>query len=209
MEAIERKNASLAEPLAQAENRVRALQNKLVNYPKDKLSLKHAKARLGVMEEAYKALQEKHAALQAEYASTDADRARLYHGFEDVVSTVSRRGAHKNQALESMLEDYSELFEIKKEQFTSVLRASNLDPLVLSSVTKKLDDVLSAKNEQIEELKYETIKVTKAHNDLVRVYQAKLRKMGVPEDQIKLEPIIPVAARNQQAGSAPADLIVQ
>ena len=208
MEAIERKNASLSDPLAQAENRVKALRHKLVNFGKDRLSLKHAKARLGVMEEAYKNLQDRHAAIQAEYAATEAERTRLYSTFEDTVLAVQRRGAQKNDGLEAMLEDYSELFEIKKAQFTSVLRASNLDPMVLSSVTKKLDDVLSAKNEQIEELKYEKAKVTKAHNDLVRVYEAKLRKMGVPEDQIHLEPLI-YSQGATQPGTAPADLIVQ
>lgn len=210
MEAIEKKNASLSEPLAQAENRVKALRHKLANYDKDKMSLRHAKARLAVLEEAYKALQERHAALLAEYAAVDAERGRLYAHFEETVLGVQRRAAARNDGLESLLDEYSELFDIKKAQFTSVLRASNLDPLVLSSVTKKLDDVLAAKNEQIEELKYERAKVTKAHNDLVRVYEAKLRKMGVPEEQLHLEPIIHTAQfHGAGTSTAPADLIVQ
>jgi hypothetical protein len=210
MEQIEKKNASLAEPLAQAENRVKALRHKLANYAKDKISLKHAKARLVVLEETYKTLQENHSKLKSEYDQVDRDRASLYDHFESTVASVQRKAAAKNDSLESMLEDYSELFDIKKAQFTSVLRASNLDPLVLSNVTRKLDDVLSSKNEQMEELKYEKAKVIKAHNDLVRVYEAKLRKMGVPEDQLHLEPLITQTAfHHAGTGTAPADLIVQ
>jgi len=210
MESIEKKNASLAEPLAQAEKRVTALRHKLTNYAKDKQSLRHARARLAVMEEGYKAPQERHAKLQAEYAQVEAERARLYASFEDTVGAVQRRGAAQNAGLEQLLESYGELFDVKKAQFTSVLRASNLDPTVLASVTKKLDDVLSAKNEQIDALRYEQAKTTKAHNDLVRVYEAKLRKMGVPEEQIHLQSLI----QQQQfhmagTGTAPADLIVQ
>lgn len=141
MESIEKKNASLAEPLAQAEKRVTALKHKLTNYSKDKQSLRHARARLQVMEETYKTLQEKHAALQAEYAAVESERQRLYAGFEDTVGSVQRRGAAASAGLEQLLESYGELFDVKKAQFTSVLRASNLDPLVLASVTKKLDDV--------------------------------------------------------------------
>jgi hypothetical protein len=38
-----------------------------------------------------------------------------------------------------------DIFDVKKVQFTSVLKASNLDPVVLQNVTKKLDDVLTSK----------------------------------------------------------------
>jgi hypothetical protein len=100
-----------------------------------------------------------------------------------------------------MLEEYKSIFEQKKAQFTSVLRASNLDPIVLQNVTRKLDDVLTSKNEQIQELKYECAKVMKAHNDLVRVYKAKLEECGVPGDQLDLEPLL------GSTSSAPADLV--
>jgi len=208
MEQIEKKNASLSEPLAQAESRVKALQHKLANYSKDKQSLKHARNRLSAMEDRYKSLQDQLASQRALYAQIDADRMRLYTTFEETVLQVQRVGASKNAALEQMLAEYTDAFDVKKAQFTSVLKASNLDPMVLASVTAKLDEVLSAKNEQIEELKYETAKLTKAHNDLVRTFQAKLKAMGVPEDQVALEEIV----RDPQGrgmGTAPADLIVQ
>ena len=210
MEQIDRKNASLAEPLAQAENRVRALRHKLTNYAKDKISLQHAKARLIVLEEQYKNLQEAHHKLRTDSMRLNDDKTKLFNSFESTISAVQRKAQAKNDGLEAMLEDYSELFDIKKAQFTSVLRASNLDPIVLANVTKKLDDVLSAKNEQMEELKYEKAKITKAHNDLVRVYKAKLRKMGVPEEQLHLEPLITQAQYHYAGtGTAPADLIVR
>jgi Zn-dependent protease with chaperone function len=114
-----------------------------------------------------------------------------------------------------VLDEYKDVFETKKAQFSSILRASNLDPVVLQvrrlscfllvalfafsclvlslsfslrlplfanataaslsssspppqTVTRKLDDVLTAKNEQVDDLQYECAKVAKAHNDLVR-----------------------------------------
>jgi hypothetical protein len=104
------------------------------------------------------------------------------------------------------------VFETKKAQFASILRASRLDPVVLQSVTKKLDAVLTAKNEQIDDLRYECAKVTKAHNDLVRVYESKLRGFGIPADELHLRDIIADSENGggvgTTAGSAPADLIV-
>lgn len=142
----------------------------------------------------------------------ESERTRLYQTFEDTVLNVQRKSNLSNVHLEQMLSQYMELFEIKKQQFIAVLQASNLDPVILSNVTKKLDDVLTAKNEQIEELKYETMKIIKTHNDLIRVYEEKLRKMNLPESELKLEPIIlqpQFGLQSMQVSTAPADLIVQ
>lgn len=42
-----------------------------------------------------------------------------------------------------------------------ILKSTNLDPVVLSNLTKRLEDVLGAKNEHIKDLKYDLAKVTK------------------------------------------------
>lgn len=201
MEEIERKNAMLTEPLEATKKEVEELQLKLQNFDKDKASLKHARARLAAAEELSKELQAKQKRLKDLYAEGESERDRLYATFEDTVNKVQFQSNDKNVILEKMLEEYRDIFEVKKSQFTSVLRASNLDPVVLSNVTKKLDDVLSSKNDQLSELKYEIAKVQKAHDDLVRVYESKLRELGIPEDQLGLEPLI------GSSSSAPADLI--
>lgn len=202
MEEIERKNAMLSEPLEATQKEVKELQIKLHNFDKDKASLKHARARLQAAEETLKNLQSKQQQLKQMYADSEVERDRLYVSFEDTVLKVQHHSNDKNVILEKMLEEYRDIFEVKKAQFTSVLRASNLDPVVLQNVTKKLDDVLSSKNDQISELKYEIAKVQKAHDDLVRVYEHKLLQLGVPKDELGLEPLI-----GTSQSSAPADLI--
>jgi len=201
MEEIERKNQELSKPLEETQQEVAELQEKLKNYDKDKISLKHARNRLSSLQEYYKKLQEDNKALKASYAMTEAERDRLYDSFEETVLTVHGKSNLKNQILEKMLDEYKDVFEVKKAQFTSVLRASNLDPVVLQNVTKKLDDVLTSKNEQIQELKYEIAKVQKAHDDLLRVYDTKLKEFGISPEELGLEPLIGAT------GTAPADLI--
>lgn len=201
MEEIRKKNAMLNDPLKKTEKQVQELQLKLTNFDKDKASLKHARARLAAAQETLKSLQAKQASLKQLYAQAEEERDRLYSNFEGTVMNVHTRSNNKNVVLEKMLDEYRDIFEVKKAQFTSVLRASNLDPVVLQNVTKKLDDVLSSKHDQITELKYEIAKVQKAHDDLVRVYESKLAELGVPKDQLGLEPLFGVA------GTGPADLI--
>jgi hypothetical protein len=118
-----------------------------------------------------------------------------------IVIDVQRRSAAKNQVLEKMLDEYQDIFEAKKVQFTSVLRASGVDTVVLHNVTKKLDDVLSAKNDKINELKYEHAKAMKANDDLVRVFDAKLSALGIPKAELSLATI------TGRTTTAPADLI--
>ncbi len=109
-----------------------------------------------------------------------------------------------------------------------VLAASNLDPTALSVVTRKLEvypvsslpsflayaavcngsflvvqDVLDAKNTAIKDLQYELARVCKAHNDMIKVYEAKLGEFGIPVDELGFQP----AQATQTLGKGPAGLV--
>mmetsp|Transcript_17681 Transcript_17681/g.45215 ORF Transcript_17681/g.45215 Transcript_17681/m.45215 type:complete len:155 (-) Transcript_17681:211-675(-) len=73
---------------------------------------------------------------------------------------------------------------------SQVLTASNLDPTMLGAVTKKLDDVLDGKNSALKSLQYELDRVTKAHNDVIRVYESKLTEFGIPLEELGFRPLI-------------------
>jgi ABC-type transporter Mla subunit MlaD len=73
-----------------------------------------------------------------------------------------------------------ETLEKKELQVNEILKATNLDPAALSNLTRRLEEVLEGKNGQIKELQYELSKITKAHNDMTRVYEAKLTQYSIP-----------------------------
>jgi hypothetical protein len=50
--------------------------------------------------------------------------------------------------------------------------------------------VLNNKNSIIRALQYDVAKVSKAHNDLIRVYEAKLAEYGVPPEELGFRPLI-------------------
>lgn len=210
---MSRANEDLLKPLSDAEKKVKDLQSELSSYDKDQISLRLSKARLALLQDQLKSAEMEHSLLVDKYRSAEAERDYLLRTFEDTVSAVQKRAGSKNEVLERVLEEYKEMFQAKRAQFTAVLRAANLDPVVLQNVTKKLDDVLTSKNEQIRELQYDIAKITKAHNDLVRVMEAKLRALHVPESERGLHaPImapggVPGAAISAST-TAPADLII-
>ena len=110
-----------------------------------------------------------------------------------------------------------------------MLAAANLDPSVLTRVTRKLEDVLDSKNSAIRDLQYELARVCKvrshhyqhphththihalpsssqAHNDLIRTYEAKLASFGVPTEELGFHPLKSTVT-GQTLGEGPAGLI--
>ena len=65
------------------------------------------------------------------------------------------------------MELLKESLEKKEIQISEVLKATNLDPSAISSLTKRLEEVLNLKNQQIKELHYDLSKVTKVFYDFV------------------------------------------
>lgn len=57
-------------------------------------------------------------------------------------------------------------------------------------MNQKLEEVLTNKNSIIRALQYDVAKVSKAHNDLIRVYEAKLAEYGIPAEQLGFRPLI-------------------
>lgn len=202
MEEIHKKNTDMSKPIADAETELKELQHKLQNYDKDKISLRLSRARVQLLEDQLRSMQMEQKMLKDRYTAVERERDQLYKTFEETVMAVQKRSNYKNEVLEKMLDEYKDMFQQKRAQFTAVLRATKLDPVVLQNVTRKLDDVLTSKNEQIKELQYEIAKVTKAHNDLVRVMEGKMKTFGIPEDERNVKTLLGATS------TVPADLII-
>ena len=69
---------------------------------------------------------------------------------------MQQRSGFKNILLEKKLSAINESLEKKEAQLSEVLAAANLDPNMLGSVSKKLDDVLDSKNSAIKDLQCAT-----------------------------------------------------
>lgn len=70
------------------------------------------------------------------------------------------------------------------------------------AINKRLEEVLENKNMLVKALQYDVAKVSKAHNDLIRVYEAKLAEFGIPVEELGFRPLV----TNTTAG--PAGLVV-
>ncbi|KAK3746758.1 hypothetical protein QZH41_013584 [Actinostola sp. cb2023] len=206
MNEIMAENKRLTEPLQKAREEVEELRKQLANYEKDKASLASAKARLKVQEEELKSLHWEHEVLQQRFSQTQSERDELYGKFVKAIHEVQQKSNFKNLLLEKKLAALADTLEKKEAQLNEVLSASNLDPTALTVVTRKLEDVLDSKNSAIKDLQYELARVCKAHNDLIRTYEAKLNSFGVPTEELGFKPLESNVG-GQQLGKGPAGLV--
>jgi len=199
---IAQENKKLSEPLTRALKEVEKLRHELANYQKDKMSLQNAKSRLHVLETQLRDLTWEHEVLEQRFHHVEKERDELYEKFESTIYDVQQKSGFKNVLLERKLQAINESLEKKESQLSEVIHAANLDPNLLGTVSKKLDDVLDAKNGAIKDLQYELARVTKAHNDVIRVYESKLTEFGIPVEELGFRPLV------TSTGTGPAGLVV-
>merc|ERR1712039_1013529 len=168
----------------------RELEEKLKSYTKDKMALKNLKAHYKQLEEHITEAKQEYRATEEKYRKLEKEREDLYRRFQKAVREIQRKAElGKNAVLEKKLDVLVAQFDEKQAQLTEVLTAAKLDPTVVASVTKKLEQVLGAKNRQIKDLQYQVHQCTKAYNDTIRVYEHKLPALGIDPEEIGFEHI--------------------
>ncbi|OAF68860.1 hypothetical protein A3Q56_03395 [Intoshia linei] len=199
-------NRKLAEPLSKAKEQLDDQARQLANYTKDKQSLFNAKARERILSKQIKSLRWEHEVLEQRFEKANKERDELYNRFIMAISEVQQKTGFKNLILERKLGTLGDVLEKKEAQLNEVLSSSNLDPSAFSTVTQKLEDVLDSKNSAIRDLQYELARVCKAHNDVIKTYEAKLLQYGIPVEELGFKPL-ETKQPKQKIGTGPAGLI--
>lgn len=190
MEDLKIRIKALSGPLETTLEEQRGLEDDLKSYTKDKLALKNLKAHYKKLEEQLTEAKQEYRSTEDRYRKIEKERDDLYRRFQKAVREIQRKAElGKNAVLEKKLEVLTQQFEEKQAQLTEVLTAAKLDPSIVANVTKKLEQVLGAKNRQIKDLQYQVHQATKAYNDTIRVYEAKLPSLGIDPEEIGFEAI--------------------
>ncbi|OQR83892.1 Sporangia Induced Dynein Regulatory Complex Protein [Achlya hypogyna] len=185
MHDISHENKRLSEPLAAAVQEVERLKHELKDEQKDKLSLRNAKARLVLLGKQRVQLKKEHQELLQAYKALEANRNALYDSFEHTIHTVQTKGEYKNLVLEQRLSTFGEQHDKKQAQLDEILQAASLEAGEVRRVTEKLDGMLTSKNSKMRDLQYQVAKASKAYNDALRTYEAKMADLGIPDEDIR------------------------
>lgn len=154
------------------------------------MALKILRARAKQLEERITEAKQEYRVTEDRYRKLEKDRDDLMRGFQKTVREIQKKAElGKNAVLEKKLEMLTAQFDDKQAELTEVLQAAKLDPAIVASVTKKLEQVLGEKNRRIKALQYQVHQSTKAYNDTIRVYEAKLPSLGIEPEEIGFESI--------------------
>ncbi|XP_012153528.1 growth arrest specific protein 8 [Megachile rotundata] len=161
----------------------------LANYEKDKQNLVNTKKRLAITSKDLENLKWENEVLELRFEKCQAERDELHSKFVSAILELQQKTGLKNVLLEKKLEKLSDLLEQREAQISEVLAAAQLDPIAVANANKKLEEMLNRKNSAIQDLQYELAKVCKAHDDLLRKYEAKLQEYGIPKSELGLQPL--------------------
>ena len=71
-------------------------------------------------------------------------------------------------------------------QVEEIIRAANLDSSEMARVMETLNQMLSAKDEALKNVRFLVVKLKKTYNDSLDTFQAKLRDLGIPEAELDM-----------------------
>merc|ERR1712007_388433 len=110
--------------------------------------------------------------------------------FEQVIMQLKQKANYKNYMLEQKLVTFQRDYDKKELDLRELVQRSGLDTSTIEEICKKMEEAIEAKNSILKNLKYSLAHATKAYNDAIRVYEAKLVEFGIPAEELGLEPLV-------------------
>lgn len=187
--AFKAKNTELKKPLDEATHQRDELRDILKQFEKDKMSLSNLKIKLVSLRERYHVLVKEKRGLDGSYESCLAQKTDLENRFDMIADEMKRNTEIQNIILIQKLEQQEIELDAKEAQLQEIIISSNLDPHYVNEITSKMRESLEEKNNEIKNLKYLIHHATKAYNDAIRVYEAKLVEFGIPPEELGFQPL--------------------
>lgn len=183
---IENKKLNL--PLNKAKNEVEIYNKKLVNYNKDKRSLKSNQKHLLSLTNKMNILKKENLNLKNKYQEIVQCKNKKIEQYSNIGNSISSKSQYdtninlKNEKLNQL----ENKFRLKQNQLNKILNDANLDKVVINHLTNKLNKIIDHKNNQIDEKRYDIIKAQKMYNDLIKIYQSKIKQLSPNIDHDEL-----------------------
>ncbi|KAH0786183.1 growth arrest-specific protein 8-like [Histomonas meleagridis] len=165
------------------------LHKALSTYETDKMSLANSRARIQSLEMEIESLKRRRKTKEEKFKNMEKERDMLIEKFEATIHDVKQKTEFRALLLQKRVEVLDDVLQKKESQLDEMLEKADLPEEQIEDISNRVDDLLQAKNNVIENLEFELAKATKAHNDLIAIYQAKMSSAGVPLDEIMFEPL--------------------
>ena len=102
---------------------------------------------------------------------------------------MKRNTEIQNFILDQRLEQKETELQMKEARLQEIVASSGLDPHYVNEITARMRESLEEKNNEIKNLKYLIHHATKAYNDAIRVYEAKLIEFSIHPQELGFQTI--------------------
>lgn len=177
-------NLKLSSPLALVTAEIAELKTLLKERNKDTMALRNANSRLAAITKSSSTMKSKLTALQEDYATWERERDLLYNNFESSIQRVRAQTNFHNQTLEQRLLAAESNVEKAAMQVEEIIGSANLDSGEVARMISGLSQILQAKEDVLYDLKFTVVKLQKAYNDTKEALSAKLKDLGIPEEEL-------------------------
>jgi len=106
----------------------------------------------------------------------------IYNSFEESIRRVQQQSDFQNQALEQRLRAAEAGVDKTALQVEEIIRAAGLDTGEMTRLMASLNQMLSAKEDALQNVKFLVAKLKKTFNDALQTYIAKFKELGIPEE---------------------------
>jgi hypothetical protein len=155
-------------------------------YKQDKRDLARNKAAIRVLEDEMRDLQLAQEVLEQRFQQLERERDSLFDQFETSIHDMRQKTEFHAYVLEQKVNRLREEMEKKDLQLQDMMQHAGVDSTAISA---KIEDVIAVKTAKINELETALAKIQRAHNDILAVYEEKMRKFGIPKDEMGFQTI--------------------
>ena len=107
--------------------------------------------------------------------------------FDIAAEQLWMKAEYKNALLDEKLSQHQDEHTRKEVQLHELIQRSDIPQPNVDEICNKMKENIEAKNSLLRNLKYSLAHATKAYNDAIRVYEAKLIEFGIPAEELGLE----------------------
>lgn len=186
---ISRLNKKLTKPLKKNRELLEDLKRKLEVYQKDLIKLADSKEQLVVLEEVIKNLSWEQEIQEQKFSKMKEEKDELAIKLEKTIYNVQQKTGFKNLLLEKKLEAMSQDLEKTESALAEVLASTNLQPEIIGDIKHNLEDVLMAKNKQVQRLEDNLADLKHSYSKMIQQYEAKLVEHNIPLEELGFTPV--------------------
>ncbi|KAH7826867.1 putative Growth arrest-specific protein 8 [Monocercomonoides exilis] len=172
------------------EDTLEKLREDIASFEKDVSVLHSTRTHNIILERQLRQLEHDHNELEKKYQRVQKEKSGIEKRYEEVIEAIRQRGMVPSRVIVGRMRATQQGIMKRDEQIESVVVAGELDPASVQQLAANLDEMIAQKNRVIDDLNYQIIRVTKAHNDAVHVLEAKLLEMGVKEEDLGKRPTV-------------------